>query len=174
MLTSSDPTPHGVRAWKNCEPWLVYTATNQLEEYLTKDKSVFEWGCGGSTIWYSCRAKQVVSIEHNNSWFEKVSERVHQLMLPNVRMYLRGGNEYAEYVAAPQEFDEMFDLVVVDGRQRVRCIKTGMPLVKPGGWLVLDNSERSRYQPGIALLTGWARQDYQDRWTTSVFQRPGE
>ena len=38
------------------------------------------------------------------------------------------------------------DVIAVDGRDRVNCVKHAMPKLKPGGVLVLDDSHRPRYR----------------------------
>jgi hypothetical protein len=52
-----------------------------------------------------------------------------------------------------------YDLIIVDGRYRVHCIKNTFNLVKPGGYLLLDNSERKDYNSGISFLDekGWKK-----------------
>lgn len=41
--------------------------------------------------------------------------------------------------------DQHFDLVIVDGRARPSCLMHGVPKVKVGGMLVLDNADRDYY-----------------------------
>ena len=51
--------------------------------------------------------------------------------------------------------DNVFDLVMVDGRARNSCIWHARRKVKPGGYLVLDNAEREKYLSGIKLMERW-------------------
>ena len=51
--------------------------------------------------------------------------------------------------------DETFDLVIVDGRHRVRCVLGSKNLVKPGGVLMLDDSQRHYYQEAFNVLKEW-------------------
>ena len=58
--------------------------------------------------------------------------------------------------------DNYFDLVLVDGRARPPCIKQACSKVKPGKYILLDNSDRDRYQLAIReLLLGWKRVTYE-------------
>src|SRR5690606_38282885 len=54
---------------KNPIPWLTYSSIHFLDQVLTPELSLLEFGCGNSTIWYSKRVKRVVSVEHDKSYF---------------------------------------------------------------------------------------------------------
>jgi hypothetical protein len=56
--------------------------------------------------------------------------------------------------------DASLDLVIVDGRARVACGLAAMAKVKPGGMLLLDDSDRPRYARLREALTGWHGRDY--------------
>ncbi len=43
-------------------PWLTYPCIDFLRSLDLRDKSVFEWGCGHSTLFFAERANRVVSI----------------------------------------------------------------------------------------------------------------
>ncbi len=44
--------------------------------------------------------------------------------------------------------------------------------VKVGGMLVLDNSERSEYANGVALMDTWEGYEYgDDGWKTTIYYR---
>jgi len=45
---------------------------------------------------------------------------------------------------------------LIDGRHRVESIKQSMSLIKDGGILILDNSDRVDYQEAFTLLTDWS------------------
>ncbi len=189
-LTTTDLT--GARALRNGEPWLVYTAVNWLAIYLRELKEtpassvrivrILEWGCGGSTLWFANRSTRVTSIEHSRKWRYKIAEKAAVAKLHNIdHVYIPCQGDkgcfkpYAEFVRG---YDEAtFDLVNVDGRARVRCIEQVLMhrLVKPGGVLVLDNSERHYYSPALQMLAdaGWSVHHFDDQWRTTIFQRPG-
>jgi predicted O-methyltransferase YrrM len=50
------------------------------------------------------------------------------------------------YVRSIGEVAGDFDLIVVDGRERVRCVRAALPRLAPGGVLLLDDSQRRRYR----------------------------
>ena len=49
------------------KPWVPFEATDWLEHYLKPDMRVFEYGSGGSTIFFAQRVAEVISIEHDKS-----------------------------------------------------------------------------------------------------------
>jgi hypothetical protein len=168
-------------------PWIVYGALDWLETYLHKDMRVLEWGSGGSTLFFSRRVREVVSIEHDPEWYECVSQALDKAGLTNCTYRLseprrRPLLRYAPYVAwlhnsrtfeRYREFsfkdyarqcleypDEHFDLVLVDGRSRASCLRHAARKLKSGGVLMLDNSERPQYRSPVARLKRLARRDF--------------
>ena len=51
-------------------PWISYGALKYLESYLKSPMSVLEFGCGGSTLYFSRKVSRVISIEDNKEWYE--------------------------------------------------------------------------------------------------------
>jgi hypothetical protein len=61
-----------------------------------------------------------------------------------------GNLDFADYVAAIDQVDGAFDLVVIDGRAREACLARAVPRIKPDGIILFDNSHRARYRDAIA------------------------
>ncbi|NIX55335.1 MAG: hypothetical protein GWN14_05230 [candidate division Zixibacteria bacterium] len=154
------------------EPWIVRGAIEEVEKFLVGHSSkarVFEYGSGSGTPWLCERSKFVDSVEHNTSWGDRVASYLHKEGICNHRMLYAKLDE--RYYRAIEHFN--YDLVLVDGRLRVRCIESAVNHVNPGGMLVLDNSERSYYQSGIDLLDslGWIRKNYENSlWKTTIWR----
>jgi hypothetical protein len=128
-------------------PWLPYRVLDRIEAELDSSSRVFEYGGGGSTVWLSKRVAQVITVEHDPGWAEALTKAVATRAGCDV-LYRSADNDYADYVNAINDWpDDHFDAVIVDGRQRVRCARTGIPKVKPGGLLILDDTNRDRYRP---------------------------
>jgi hypothetical protein len=159
-------------------PWITIFAKNYLINFLTdKSKSqvkIFEFGSGGSTVFFLKYSDEVVSIEHDKKWFELVSKTVdqkkvqgwdgHLIEAERVENYrkneLNGSNPY-HYYSTDENFlnctfknyasyidkfpDKYFDLILVDGRSRPSCLFHSVPKIKQGGLLILDNAERKYY-----------------------------
>ena len=55
-------------------------------------------------------------------------------------------------VAKIKTLNKTFDIILVDGRDRVNCIKQSIDCLTSNGVLILDDSQRDRYQEGIDFL----------------------
>lgn len=172
-------------------PWMTYDAIDFLESICQTDGRVFEWGSGGSTLFFARRCGQVTSIEHDQKWSGFLKEKLQELAITNVE-YLEVpgekiedwakrdyrnpdhfvsmdrasvGRSYERYVMAIDRFPEAhFDIVVVDGRARNSCVERALPHVKKGGWLVVDNSDRKYYLEGQTELHDpmkWEKVEFQ-------------
>jgi hypothetical protein len=115
-------------------PWITYPAIEFLKQLDLRDLTVFEYGCGGSTVFWSRIAKRVDSVEHE--------EEFHRLFAPalpaNCTLALEVFPE--AYVNAPARGGP-YDIIVIDGHSRVKCSEVAPRHLKPGGFIILDNSD---------------------------------
>jgi hypothetical protein len=155
-------------------PWYTYPALEYLKQLDFSDKTVFEYGCGHSTLFWAARAAQVVSVEHNAEWYDLVRAK-----LPG-NCTLVHEPQSDDYAAAISRFDQQFDVIVVDGLvtggTRLKCARAAVAYLREGGMIILDNSdwlpESARHLRGTGLIevdmTGFAPiNDY--TCTTSFF-----
>lgn len=169
-------------------PWLTTESIKMLEDFLVGgDKKVLEFGMGASTVWLSKRCKMLVSFEHDSSWFCEVSSHITdndncQLNLcESPLIYDVSDHLVNPYFHRVDSFpDEMFDVVLIDGRDRVECFKHAEPKLKKGGLLMLDNSEREYYSEIFQLYSDKEKYDFvqrtpdaegfnYDNWTTTCW-----
>jgi SAM-dependent methyltransferase len=121
-------------------PWISCDAIRILRRHLSKQSRVLEFGSGMSTIWYASHAGQVFSVEDNPEWYAKVSAMLTANRKANVAYRLTTDEqEYATFCA---DDPDGFDLVMVDGTWRSRCMENAVKLVRPGGILYLDNADK--------------------------------
>lgn len=166
----------GASSVKDEQPWLTYDVIDFLKKNVNKTSKVFEYGGGGSTLFFVPRAAEVVTVEHNKDWFAILSKMVQEKNYKNWRgsfhlaekgdlvsnpekgnpdHYSSGdaeskGFNYKAYVTHIDQFaDGYFDFVLVDGRSRSSCIKHSVSKLKKGGFLILDNSDRAYYYDGL-------------------------
>ena len=164
-------------------PWITFEARLFLESVLDNRFTVFEYGAGGSTLFFSERVNRVISVEHDPNWFYRVKDALAKREINNCDLLFippeytaqfnvniddpeaycsssesyRGYNfyRYASYIDLfPNEF---FDFIAIDGRARPSCILHARSKVKIGGYLMLDNSERPHYQRAKGLLSDWEK-----------------
>lgn len=139
------------------EPWYVRDAITFLEGVIKPEWSVFEAGGGGSTVWYSNRC-YVEYMENDPFW--KILIRHHA-----------NGKRVRE-VSAPFGND-LYDLCAVDGPDRMHWLVTLRSNVKPGGYLLLDNSDEPAMKEAGEILLGWERKDFTNGiWQTTIWRRP--
>jgi predicted O-methyltransferase YrrM len=158
------------------EPWLTREAITYLSDTVRRHDKILEYGAGASTVWFSKRAFVVDSIEHDRAWFDLVGRAVGTEILPNVGLHhVPATNDFEEYVQFGRKLGAQrggYDVVVVDGRRRVRCVKAIAEFVVPGGILVLDNAERPQYSEGHEFLSKWfAKRTTNGIWRTDIFRK---
>lgn len=171
-------------------PWLTFGAIRFLEARLDRSMRVFEYGSGGSTIFFAERAGEVVAVEHERDWQVTVQRAIEAAGLSNARVVLAepspagaearnaaaadpgayassdtryAGSSFRAYAATIDAWpDDAFDVIVIDGRARPSAFVHARPKLAPGGLLVLDNAERAHYASILHTLDtlGWRRHEF--------------
>jgi predicted O-methyltransferase YrrM len=153
-------------------PWLPFSAIEMLERILKADARVFEYGVGGSTLFFARRAQQVFAVEHDRDWWAETTRALAERDFRNAEVKLIepesgsisasadaadpsayissdkrfAGQSWKAYASAIDAFPaNYFDLVIVDGRARPSCFRHAVSKVRLGGYLILDNAERTHY-----------------------------
>lgn len=134
-------------------PWLNSTVIAFLQRIITKDFRILELGAGTSTVWFAKRAGYVLSYENNKEWFDSVTEELKKAGLKNCKLIF----DPAYPKNGIQGLQGQFDLILIDGRGRVKNITVTMAHVKPDGYLMLDDSQRKRYNEARQLLEEWEK-----------------
>lgn len=162
----------------DCSPWLTFRAIDYLNKFLKQEHAVYEFGGGGSSLFFASRTARVITVEHDYRWFEKLSlltakysgwvcflcepvlSECSECVDPsNPYDYASTDNAYLKHdfkkYAQSIDFypDAFFDVVCVDGRARPSCLMHSIKKVKKGGLLVLDNAERKEYAQSMHLLS---------------------
>ncbi len=177
-------------------PWIAFGATDFLEDFLNRERQhgrsirVFEYGSGGSTLFWLAFGAAVVSIEHDPQWYARLRQRLDAASPVNYRLVLPEpdatdshgadiadpgsyrsddadfrGYTFRSYVSQIDSFpDGHFDVILIDGRARPSCIRHSVGKVRAGGLLVLDNADRSYYTART--------QPYLDNFTRREFRGP--
>ncbi|MEN3975980.1 methyltransferase domain-containing protein [Emcibacter sp. SYSU 3D8] len=118
-------------------PGWPYPAVQAIERLVQPDWRVLEFGSGWSTLWLADRCAETVSIESSPVWAAFV-QRKSESCRGKVQVIQR---ELEDYPDTAGFADASFDLCVVDGLCRHDCIENAMRVIRPGGYLYLDNSE---------------------------------
>src|SRR5436305_10936084 len=67
----SAATFRSIDAAGNPLPWITYPAIDFLRQMDLSEKSIFEYGCGGSTLFLSAIAPSVHSVENNPEYYRE-------------------------------------------------------------------------------------------------------
>jgi SAM-dependent methyltransferase len=133
-------------------PWFSYGAIDFLEAFLRPEMTVFEFGSGGSTLFFAERCRSVESVDEDRDWAAQVQARAAARSLNNIILRICpydfsrvDGFEGSEYLA--QIRGRSPDVVVVDGSDdpfvfRPICFRVAEEQVAPGGIIVVDDSWR--------------------------------
>ncbi len=154
-------------------PWFTYPAITFLSKTLTTQMKVFEYGTGGSTLFFAKRVNELHSVEHDQLWGKRIIERVIKSKLSNCEFnivepitsmnnsdndtsnpesFISENLDYSDksferYTKEINKFeDNYFDMIIIDGRARPSCFKYARSKLKTNGFIVLDNSERKHYK----------------------------
>jgi hypothetical protein len=138
----------------NYVPWYTFPAIEALKNWDLSGKRIFEYGSGYSTLFWAARAREVVSVEHNPVWYEKISK----LAPENARIILApiihngsgppgapGLHEQCKrYAESIRDFG-IFDAIIIDGYEgcllRYDCARAARPQLSGEGLIILDNSD---------------------------------
>jgi hypothetical protein len=157
-------------------PWMNYHVIQFLEERLTKDLSLFEYGSGNSTFFYASLVRNVTSIELDEQWYAYVQQKAPS----NVRLILFEIDSQESYCEIARQQDQKFDVIVVDAAERVDCLKQAPAALTDTGVIILDDTGDSNHAEGIDFLIGhgFRKLDFEGlkansirAYRTSVFYR---
>lgn len=146
-----------VDAAGNPLPWYTYSFIFFLKPRLKAHFEVFEYGSGNSTRWYAGIVKHVTAVEHDTNWIKHISPDLPQ----NTTIMARPIGD--TYINAVKNEGKKYHIIVVDGRNRVKCTAAAVDYLTSDGVLILDNSEREWYQKAKNLMKerGFKQLDFQ-------------
>ena len=144
FVRGSTIAPEGDKPPMDLEPDGLFFFENLLKRYKKLD--VLEWGSGHSTKYFpKFLQKEGIeytwkAMEHHKGWYD----------------YVKGfGTENVEVVFADKDSKEYlepegkYDVIYVDGRNRVECLKHAKKILKKGGFVLLHDAQRERYEEGF-------------------------
>lgn len=167
----------GRNSIKDEQPWITFFVIDLFKKVINSDTKVFEYGGGGSTLFFVNRAKEVVTVEHDPDWFrvlqkivadKKITNWSGNFISPDKKLQQSklspsapkdyfssdvsfSNNTFKTYASFIDSYtDNYFDIVLVDGRARPSCAWHSVPKLKKGGLLIIDNSDRDYYFFAIA------------------------
>ena len=143
---------------------------------------VFEWGSGASTVYYSRYLTSVGrdfewhAVDNSAKWHERVREKIGRAGLDEMaHTHCREFPAFwelpgytprdpvppksycssaivEEYVALPSELGSQFDVMIVDGRFRRRCLLVARDALAPQGVVLLHDASKPHYHPSLSAF----------------------
>jgi hypothetical protein len=116
-------------------PWFAYPATEYLDQLDLSGRRVFEFGCGFSSLYWSEKAKTLVSVEDDPGWHGRIKRELPS----NARLVL--ATEPDEYAGAVLKEEGPFEIIVIDGNHRLKCAQNAVEKLAESGVVILDDAD---------------------------------
>lgn len=130
-------------------PWWPSEAVSICEKLLRTSDIILEFGSGRSTAWLALRSAKVISIESNEEWYNIVKEKIaHSNIINKVELIYAPVKENEPmddqpYLAPIKTLQkESIDVIIIDGKFRAHASELSLPLLRPGGILIIDDAHR--------------------------------
>jgi hypothetical protein len=150
-------------------PWFTYPAIEYLRQLDLRNRRVFEWGSGNSSLFFARRSQQVHSVEHDRAWAERGTVGAS----PNLRVEWIAPDAYAQAI---DRDGSSYDLIIIDAIERLACASAARRHLAPGGFVILDNADwfpgsaRALREAGLLQVDMHGFGPINDyAWTTSLF-----
>lgn len=152
-------------------PWFSYTAIEAISPWLKPGMSAFEWGGGGSTLYFAGRGCRVTTVESHAAWAERIRSgleaigRSGAVEIRAVAAETQDSQLVREYVETFAEGGP-WDVVVIDGLEEryvsrmdcVRFVAARPECVARGGCVIVDDAWRPAYDDAPRVLSMFRRQ----------------
>jgi len=128
-------------------PWLNYSMVEFISERLKPGMRIFEYGAGYSTLYFKSRVAFISSVEYDAQWYVLLQKQVAHL--PHIQLtHCAVGPEYTEKAL---QAESPFDLILIDGRERLACLQVAFKALTANGVILFDDTEREAYRPAFEL-----------------------
>jgi hypothetical protein len=145
--------------------------------------NVLEWGSGASTTYYPKYLRSIGrefewhAMENSSTWHRRIEEKVRRSNLtgqvhihcsefprfsdlPGYRVadpvppqsYSQSA-EVTKYVETPRELGSKFDVIIVDGRFRRRCLMVAKDVLAPNGVVLLHDAQKTQYHSSLSSFS---------------------
>jgi predicted O-methyltransferase YrrM len=152
-------------------PYMNESEIVHLMKYIDRETSLLEIGGGGSTIFLSKFVKRLVTVEHNKQYATELF-KILGTIRDNWTLHIAEPNfpqqhpfqpaqpgQFDRYINHIRSLDEVFDVILVDGRDRVRSVEASLSKLKIDGYMIIhDFWNRPKYHtilnlPQLKLVT---------------------
>jgi len=161
------------------QPWLSYPAIDFLTQYAKKYHRVFEYGGGGSTLWFAERCKEITCVENSKYWGKLILDRYQDNkddFIALLNLIIVEVSEYPkveEYAQADKYVNTIvsgapYDIILVDGvdsedakkNYRVESVRKAKQHLSSEGLIILDDAWRTQYADVPNILNEFNRLEF--------------
>jgi hypothetical protein len=127
-------------------PWWSFGSIEEADK-IFRDKKIFEYGSGGSTVRYAEIAFSIISVEDDAQWLEKVERKMQARR--NCKLLYRpfdfrnpANFEKSAYLNSLDS--NAYNIIIIDGQdwtcnERITCFRHAEKFVKSGDIIVVDD-----------------------------------
>ena len=152
-------------------PWYTYPAIEYIRQLDFSNSRVFEYGAGYSSLFWARIADSVISVEKSTEWSDEIAARSPD----NLTLLTISENpQYEDSILAYGKFD----VIIIDGSERLQCANRAIKSLRSGGMIILDNSDWYTKAAGALRENDFIQVDMsgfgpinQYTWSTSFFLR---
>jgi hypothetical protein len=131
-------------------PWYTYPCIDFLRCRTFDEKIIVEFGGGHSTLWWSQRAKHVITFEGDKAWFEHLQKKLSS----NVSLFLVSMEDRLACVKQIHNLlatlpYERYDVLIIDGLYRYEMIDIACQYVSNQGVIICDDAEGYGFHEGF-------------------------
>lgn len=160
-------------------PWYTKSFLDELVTWELRDKVVFEYGAGASTVWYMDKGATVISFDSNKDYVDEIYKAIARNSYKGM-IYVLSNKENVIVQAGTRG---TFDIAIIDCdpiQWRDACVQPALDCLKPGGKLIIDNWMQSSvdWMPSEEtqrLLSQYPAKVYHQEghpdWKTAVFTK---
>jgi predicted O-methyltransferase YrrM len=127
--------------FRDAKPWMHTEAVEHYADLLNEKTRVLEYGAGYSTVWLAQQGvAEVVSLESDPEWYGELQTQL--AAYSNVTLIF--AEDYDEKNYIPDREDHSFDVIMIDGIKRSKCLEQvlGNKLLAEGGVIAYDDADR--------------------------------
>ncbi len=138
-----------METWK---PMMADKEIKIIDDLIEERKPEFclEWGSGNSTLYFPEKhecIKSWIAMEHDKTYLELLGEKISS----KAKILVREAN-VLDYVLYPEQLNQKFDFILIDGLLRDHCLEEAFKLANPDAIILLHDASR---QESAQMMERW-------------------
>lgn len=123
-----------------------------MESCIDDKSTVLEIGGGWSSRWFGERCGHLQVVETSLRWAEVVTESLIGISARWDVLCAKGRPPVASLMYLRRSLSPDLILVDCEEKHRTSCMEVSKDMLKPGGWLVFDDAQRSKHRVAIQSM----------------------